>query len=225
MNKLLQGRTDDLSQFVSDGTSSGVDELLVLAETLSENQSVLVDLETLVHVFTFIGDVVADGLSQDEVKSFETDAGTALQVMAPSSGRFSNGFALGSFTIPPLETALYQNATVQVTSWTNPLVDLQNVSSAMATITLRRNREDVPLRNLDPSLQFFLPVNETMTTSGAEGHSRSCVFWDTTSGKWSGQGLEVGRANLTQVSLCFLVISVSVFTSVHQGAVSSTRTS
>ena len=114
----------------------------------------------MVHVFTFIGDVVADGLSQDEVKRFETDAGTALQVMAPSSGRFSNGFALGSFTIPPLEDALYQNATVQVMSWTNHLVDLQTMSSAMATITLRRNRENVPLRNLDPPLQFFLPERE-----------------------------------------------------------------
>ena len=53
INALLQGGTDDLSHFVSDVTSSEVDELLVVAESLSENPSVLVvgDDGARVHVY------------------------------------------------------------------------------------------------------------------------------------------------------------------------------
>ena len=111
---MLHGSVDDVLQIVSHVSSSEIEELLVVAESLAENDSAEGHLETTVRFFTLVDDVAADGLSQDEVKSFATETVTVLQVMAPSSGTFSNGFALGPFIIPPLEDTQYQNATLQV---------------------------------------------------------------------------------------------------------------
>ena len=198
MNVLLHSSVDDVSQIVSRVSSSEIEELLVVAESLAENDSAEVHLETTVRLFTLVGDVAADGLCQDEVKSFATETGTVLQVMAPSSGTFSNAFALGPFTIPPFEDTQYQNATLQVISWANNLVDFHD-TSAMVSITARKNRENVALRNLDPPLQFVLALSERITVSASEEYVRRCMFWNDTLGNWSGHGLQVGRANLTQV--------------------------
>ena len=63
MNVLLHGSVDDVSQIVSHVSSSEIEELLVVAESLAENDSAEVHLETTVRLFTSVGDVAADGLS------------------------------------------------------------------------------------------------------------------------------------------------------------------
>lgn len=198
---LLNGSTSDFFQTVSSvGALAGhvIQDLVVAAEHVwSSNESSNVDAETAVDVLTAIGDVASAGLAENEERSYETPGGTVLQVMAPSNERVSSGFVLGPFTIPPLFDM--QNITVQVISWATNLFDLDDVSDTVLTINVRRGNEDVALENLASPLQFRLQVSERMTHSGVDTFSRTCVFWNTTSGNWSGHGLHVVRANLTQV--------------------------
>ena len=182
-----------------------INDLLLVAENLViGNVTPQVDGETAVHVFTVIGDLLTDDLSEDEVRSYEMPGGTVFQVMAPSSDRVASGFVLGPFNIPPLDGVQDQNLSVQVISWARNVFSLHDVSYGMVTIHMRRNRENVPLMNLAPPLQFFLDASERMIHSGMDVFDRSCVFWNESARSWSGQGLEVVRANLTQVGFdCF----------------------
>ena len=183
-------------------------ELLVVAESLV---GVLEDLvasdsaqmggQTAVDVFSVIGGLAADGLGEDEEKSYTTPGGIVLWVMAPSSGRALSGFALGPFSVPPLHDVHPENITVQAISWRTNLFHQPNVSATMLTFNVLRNKEYVALKRLAPPLQFYLDVNEKMAFSETDTSHVSCVFWNATSLNWSDQGVHVVRSNLTQVGM------------------------
>ena len=175
------------------------EQLLVTSEDLAGNAAVQVDAETVLGVFTVIGDFASEGLPQDEEHMFQTPGGTVLYVMAPSSVRVVSGFVLGPVTIPPIARMELENCSVHVISWATNLFGLEDVSETMVTVHVRRDGEHLALDNLDPPLQFFLHVNERL---GA--FDRGCVFWDTVKSNWSGHGLEVARKNLTQVARVML---------------------
>ena len=193
-----------------------INELLLVAENLVVgNVTPQVDGETAVHVFTVIGDLLSDDLSEDEVRSYEMPGGTVFQVMAPSSDRVASGFVLGPFNIPPLGGVRDQNLSVQVISWAKNVFSLHDVSNGMVTINVRRKKENVPLMNLAPPLQFFLGASERMIYSEKDVFDRTCVFWNESSKNWSGQGLQVVRANLTQAGFS-IVLERGLVKCVHE---------
>lgn len=200
---LLRGDMEHFSRVMADVNASDSDtihELLTVAESAAWNDTAHVDGQTMVHVVTVIGDIASVGLSEDEVKSYQTPRGTVLQIVAPSSERWSSGFVLGPFTVPAFDDVKFHNASVQVISWAENVFDMKDISQTMLTLTVRKNMENVPLTNLTPPLHFRLEVRERMAQSGTDDFGRTCVFWNSTAGNWSDRGLEVVRTNLTQVS-------------------------
>lgn len=180
-----------------------IQDLLAVAETtlsVASGNGSVVESESVVHLLTLIGDVASHGVPEDEVRTFETPGGNVLQVVVPSSHRVSSGFALGPVTMPPLDVVQFRNVSMQVMSWARNLFDLESVSERMLTINVRRNGESVDLVNLAQPLQFRLDVHENVAPFGKDAPRRSCVFWNTTSASWSALGLQLVRANLTQVA-------------------------
>ena len=107
---------------------------------------------------------------------------TVMHVMVPSSERVSGGFALGPFTLRPLVGMQHQNVSVQVMSWRMNLFELDDASQQMLTINVRKDKQNMVLRNLDPPLHFFLGVDERMSHVDMDGFARTCVFWNTAAG-------------------------------------------
>ena len=183
-----------------------VQDLLVATESVltggeqqAGNATAQVDGESAVRVLTVIGDIASHDLLENEERSYETAGGTVLRVMAPSSERISSGFLIGPVSVPPLDGTTHQNVTIQVISWAVNLFGKGDVSDAVLTLNVRRGGSNVVLTNLASPLRFTLDVSERLTGSGNYTFERSCVFWNTTSETWSHRGLEIVRANLTQV--------------------------
>ena len=130
-----------------------VQELLAVAEYLLGHESAVVEAR----------------LKVEEDKSFETPGATVLQVMTPSDNRVANGFALGGFTIPPLDDEQYRNISVHVISCATNLFDVQDISNTMLTISVQKNRATL-------ALLFTLAVNERIA-SGTDAVDRGCMFW------------------------------------------------
>ena len=203
---LLHDNMDDFYRLVSSVNASDshmIEELVVACEGMVWDAAAQVDAEKVVHMVTLIGDIASVGLPEDELARYETPTGTVLHVMVPSIDRSSKGFVLGPFTVPPLDDA-QQEISVQVISWAKNLFVAHDTSRTMLTINIRKNRENVALTNLDPPLGFTLDVAERISHSDTNTFERSCVFWNASSGNWSDHGLEVVRANLTQVGMVML---------------------
>ena len=80
---LLRGDMEHFSRVMADVNASDSDtihELLTVAESAAWNDAAHVDGQTMVHVVTVIGDIASVGLSEDEVKSYQTPRGTVLQI-------------------------------------------------------------------------------------------------------------------------------------------------
>ena len=205
---------------VNASDSDEILELLMVSERMAWDDAGQVDGQTIVDAVTLIGDIASDGLAEDEVKTYETLGGTVVQVMMPSIDRFSGGFVLGPITVPPLGDLQLDSASVQVISWARNVFDQQDISQTMLTFSVRKGKEHVALTNLFPPLLFTLDVSERVNHSVADTFHRTCVFWNSSSGNWSDRGVEVGRANLTQVGIVMLSNPVaSTPSAMHRDAI------
>ena len=175
------------------------EDLLVVSEDLAGNASSQVDAETALGTFTAIGDFASEGLHQDEDSMFETPGRHRLARHGTVKRPCREWFRPWSRDHPTDRQCGAENCSAHVISWATNLFGLEDVSETMVTVHVRRDGEHLTLDNLDPPLHFFLHVNGRL---GAL--DRSCVFWDTVSGNWSGHGLEVARKNLTQVGRVML---------------------
>ena len=208
----MQDDMEQFSQIVSNFSASGdgiVEELLRVAEDAVWNVSAPVDGEFVVSVFAMIGDVATASLSEDDERTYEMPGGTEFRVMAPLNRRLETGFVLGPFTVPPL--VQHENVSVQVISWATNLFGMEDISDRMLTFSVRKDHRNVALTHLAEPLLFTLAADERMTPSRMDNRWRSCVFWNATSGVWSDSGLQLARANLTQVGMlmwCRLVALV-----------------